>query len=127
MTHALIIDDNAQNVMILAQMLTRQGATSTKITHPGDLAQQLAIPAYYDVAFVDLEMPTLDGYSVYRLLRADLRFANTPIVAYTVHLSELHATHSFGFDGFIGKPLDARKFPDQLARILRHEAVWEPT
>ncbi len=30
-----------------------------------------------------------------------------------------------GFDGFLGKPLDNARFPDQLARILRGEPVWE--
>jgi two-component system cell cycle response regulator DivK len=30
-----------------------------------------------------------------------------------------------GFDGFLGKPLDPDKFPDQIRRILNGEPVWE--
>jgi two-component system cell cycle response regulator DivK len=30
-----------------------------------------------------------------------------------------------GFDGFIGKPLDPDRFPNQIRRVLQGEAVWE--
>jgi two-component system cell cycle response regulator DivK len=30
-----------------------------------------------------------------------------------------------GFDGFLGKPLDPDRFPDQVHRILAGDAVWE--
>jgi two-component system cell cycle response regulator DivK len=30
-----------------------------------------------------------------------------------------------GFDGFLGKPLDPDRFPDQIRRLLRGEPVWE--
>jgi two-component system cell cycle response regulator DivK len=30
-----------------------------------------------------------------------------------------------GFDGFLGKPLDPDRFPDQIRRILAGESVWE--
>jgi two-component system cell cycle response regulator DivK len=30
-----------------------------------------------------------------------------------------------GFDGFLGKPLDPDRFPDQIRRLLAREHVWE--
>jgi DNA-binding NarL/FixJ family response regulator len=50
---------------------------------------------------------------------------NAPIIAYTVHLNEIANTRQLGFDGFLGKPLDVTRFPEQLARILRGEQLWE--
>ncbi|HEX2618780.1 MAG TPA: response regulator, partial [Phototrophicaceae bacterium] len=76
-----------------------------------------------DVVFLDLEMPGLDGYQVKEMLRSSL--GDTPIVAYTVHVSEINEVRNLGFNGFLGKPLDNARFPGQLARILRGEAVWE--
>jgi two-component system cell cycle response regulator DivK len=32
-----------------------------------------------------------------------------------------------GFDGFLGKPLDPDRFPEQIRRILNNEPVWEYT
>jgi two-component system cell cycle response regulator DivK len=30
-----------------------------------------------------------------------------------------------GFDGFLGKPLNRKRFPDQVRRIINGESVWE--
>lgn len=123
--HALIIDDNEQNVSILAQMLQRQGVSSTKITRPALLTQTIADSPKIDLVFLDLEMPGVDGYQVLDQLKADERFENVPVIAYTVHVSEIDQAIHRGFHSFLGKPLDYKKFPDQLARILRGEPVWE--
>ena len=123
MSHALVIDDNAQNVKVLVQLLSKQGVSCTEVSDPRKLANMLSSLGNVDVVFLDLEMPGLDGYKVKDLLRQHL--GGTPIIAYTVHVSEINVVQQMGFDGFLGKPLDNAKFPDQLARILNGEAVWE--
>ena len=123
--HALIIDDNTQNVAVLARLLSKQNISSTHITDPGKLDATLDTVEGADVIFLDLEMPGIDGYQVMDKLRRLPSFEGTPIIAYTVHVSEIKVAHEKGFDGFIGKPLDPDKFPNQLARILNGEAVWE--
>jgi two-component system cell cycle response regulator DivK len=124
-THALIIDDNAKNRQVLVRLLQNEGVTSTEVTDPQTLNAVLQGIANLDVVFLDLEMPRLDGFAVFEIIRADRRFAKVPIIAYTVHISEIAQAHTYGFDGFLGKPLDSERFPDQLARILRGEQVWE--
>jgi CheY-like chemotaxis protein len=122
-TRALVIDDNAQGIKVLAQMLAKQGVESVEVRDPTKLAALLPTLGACDVVFLDLEMPGLDGYAVKELLRSNL--GDVPIIAYTVHISEMHVVRQLGFNGFIGKPLDHTRFPDQLARILRRESVWE--
>ena len=121
--HALVIDDNAQNRKVLVQLLTKQGITSTEVPDSRKLSNDLAAIGAVDVVFLDLEMPGLDGYDVKNLLREQL--GSTPIIAYTVHVSEINVVRQSGFDGFIGKPVDNARFPDQLARILNGQQVWE--
>jgi two-component system, cell cycle response regulator DivK len=121
--HALLIDDNSQNLKVLAQLLSKQGVTSTEVINPTKLQSVLPTLERVDVVFLDLEMPGLDGYSVKDLLKSQL--GDTPIVAYTVHISEINVVRDLGFDGFLGKPLDHSRFPEQLARILNGEQVWE--
>ncbi len=123
MKHALVIDDNAPNLKVLAQLLARQGLKVTTIADSRTVATQLDSLEPFDVVFLDLEMPGVDGYAVKDLIRAH---SSAPrIIACTVHVSEISAVKQLGFDGFIGKPLDLERFPDQLARILNGEAVWE--
>ena len=121
--HALVIDDNAQNRKVLVQLLAKQGFRSTEVSDPRKLNAILPTLGSVDVVFLDLEMPGLDGYDVKKLLRE--HFGATPIIAYTVHVSEINAVKQQGFDGFLGKPVDHARFPDQLARILKGQQVWE--
>lgn len=125
MSHAIIIDDNSKNLEVLARLLAIEGVQSTKVGHPKQLDTILDTVGEVDVVFLDLEMPGKNGYEVLELLRNDARFQNVPIVAYTVHVSEIGAARDLGFHSFLGKPLDSDKFPDQLARILEGKHVWE--
>jgi two-component system cell cycle response regulator DivK len=121
--YALIVDDNVQNLKVLAQLLAKQGVIVTEINDPRKVATLLPELEQVDVAFVDLEMPNLTGFEVKDQLKA--QFSHLRVVAYTVHVSEIGVVKNLGFDGFLGKPINPDKFPDQLARILSGQAVWE--
>src|SRR5215207_10197663 len=122
--HALIIDDNASNLGVLGELLSLEGVSFTKVQDPTKFQSVSKTLSRVDVVFLDLEMPQLDGYKVLELLRADSRYDDVPVVAYTVHVSEINVARDMGFHSFLGKPLDVDRFPDQLARILRGEPVW---
>ena len=124
-SQALIIDDDVRSINVLARLLSYEGLTHIQVIDPKNLEEVLKQVDDLSVIFVDLEMPEIDGYEVLEKLRADSRFQSVPIIAYTVHVSEIKVSHAKGFDGFLGKPLDSDKFPDQLARILNNEPVWE--
>jgi two-component system, cell cycle response regulator DivK len=121
--HALVIDDNAQNLKVLVQLLQRHGIVCTDVLNPNLLPDLLPELAAVDLVFLDLEMPGMNGYAAKDLLREHL--GDTPIIACTVHVSEMNAVLDMGFDGFIGKPLERERFADQIARILAGEQVWE--
>jgi two-component system, cell cycle response regulator DivK len=122
---ALIIDDNHKNVNVLARLLSYEGLSNIQINNPNNLDSALDQIDDLQVVFLDLEMPEMDGYDVLEKLKSDDRFQSIPIIAYTVHVGEIRTAHTKGFNGFLGKPIDSDKFPDQLARILNDEAVWE--
>ena len=123
--NALIIDDRRSNIDVLAMLLAEQGVTSTAVEGPSHIADALRQATQIDVVFLDLEFPNQNGLNLIRQLRAEPRLRGVPIVAYTVHTSEINEAKAAGFDSFLGKPLDAKQFPGQLRRILAHEAVWE--
>jgi two-component system cell cycle response regulator DivK len=41
-------------------------------------------------------------------------------------MDNMERAREAGFDGFIGKPLNPDRFPNQVRGILRGEAIWEP-
>lgn len=122
--HALIIDDDLNNVYVLAELLAVNGFQYTQVLHPSRLANTLDQMPAVNIVFLDLEMPGMNGYDVLEALQADARFRDVPFVAYTVHTGELRAAHQRGFHSFLTKPLDPDIFSDQLARILQGERVW---
>ena len=124
MTQALIIDDNVDNVGVLEEMLMMEGIEYTSLHDPAKLEAKIQNRPAFDIVFLDLEMPNIDGYEMLGRLKADARFQGVPIVAYTVHVSEINEIRKRGFHSFLGKPLDADAFPKYLHRILNGERVW---
>ncbi|MBN1966439.1 MAG: response regulator, partial [Anaerolineae bacterium] len=80
-----------------------------------------------DLILMDIRLPYEDGYQALRKIRSHPRLRETRVVAVTAEASEdeMHKAQQAGFDGFLGKPLDPDRFPDQVRRILRGEGVWE--
>lgn len=124
-SQALVVDDNSKNVTILARMLSKEGFNSIQVTNPKILDSVLEPQHDIRVIFLDLEMPGIDGFQILKKIKSISSFDDVPVIAYTVHVSEIQVALDKGFDGFIGKPLDSDKFPDQLERILNGEGVWE--
>ena len=123
-THALIIDDKPSNIEILRQMLELSGATTTPVTDPSLAAATLDELEHLDVVFLDLEMPQLTGYDLLSVFKTHNRFGGVPVVAYTVHTSEINIAREMGFDSFLGKPINIDDFPAHLEKILNGESVW---
>ena len=80
-----------------------------------------------DLVLMDIRLPYEDGYGAFRKLRSNAKFQNIPIVAVTAvtGLDQMRAAKLAGFNGFIGKPLNPDRFPNQVNRILAGESVWE--
>jgi two-component system cell cycle response regulator DivK len=76
---------------------------------------------------MDIRLPYEDGFSALRKIRAHQPLKNTLVVAVTAEASseQLEKSRQQGFDGFLGKPLDMDRFPDQIRRILNGDPVWE--
>lgn len=122
---ALIIDDNKANRDVLHMMLKANGVTPIALESPRYLERAFNECDQIDVVFLDLEFPNYDGLQLIQSFKVDARLQRALIIAYTVHSSEVNAIRDAGFDGFLAKPLDSRRFADQLTRILNGESVWE--
>ena len=122
---ALIIEDDDTSIRVMQQLLKQVNIPVSVIWDSGKVKDQLKdIPAP-DVIFLDLEMPSSNGYTVLQMIQKDSKFAGVPIVAYTTHTSHLNDARNAGFHSFLGKPINGREFPANLEKILSGENVWE--
>jgi CheY-like chemotaxis protein len=122
--HALIIDDNAQNLEVLGRLLTANGVSYTAVQDTNSLDHILGSESHIDVVFLDIEMPRRNGYEILGLLRQNYGSA-LRIVACTVHTNEISTAREIGFDGFLAKPLNPTIFAAQLSQILDGTPVWD--
>ncbi len=122
--HALAVDDNDNSLEVISQLLNFEGIGCTTLQDPSQVLQTLATLDRVDLAFIDLEMPHIDGYAVFKTLRSQLG-KRARLICWTVHISEINNVRRAGFDGFLSKPLDSDRFPEQLRRILSGQSVWE--
>jgi PAS domain S-box-containing protein len=101
----LIVDDGETNRRLLKLMLTRVGATVETAEH-GLAAIEQVTARTYDAILMDMQMPTLDGYSATKELRA--RNVTTPIIALTAHAmtGEEEKCRAAGCDGYLTKPIN---------------------
>ena len=123
--HALIVDDDKFNLEVLVHLLKAEGVTSTALQDPSRLLSVLeSEEEQIDIIFLDLEMPKLDGYQIYEMIRENLG-ADVLIIACTVHVNEVDNARQIGFNGFMSKPLDHERFKSQFARLRDNQPVWE--
>lgn len=124
--HVIIVDDRESNIEVLGMLLANQGVTYTGYSGHDELMANLNGIGQVSAVFLDLELsPDYGYYHTLHTLRQHPRFGNVPMVAYTVHISEIEKARAEGFDHFLAKPISALHFPRHLARILNGEPVWE--
>ncbi len=124
----LVVEDNVPNFVLIARMLAFMGVQRCEWKTSGWQVVQFAdtLP-HIDLILMDIRLPYEDGYQALQKVRASNRLKDTLVVAVTAEASEeqMAKAKASGFDGFLGKPLDPDRFPEQIKRILSGEPVWE--
>ncbi len=116
----LIVEDNELNAEIAGEIL---GMTGLEIEYAKDGKEALdkmteAKAGYYDIVFMDIQMPIMDGYEATRAIRSlPGDYPRTvPIIAMTANafMADVQACKAAGMNEHIAKPLDL----DHLFRVL---------
>ena len=116
----LLVEDNEMNQQVATELLESAGAIVTVANHGGEAVQKLKEgpdPPAFDIVLMDLQMPVMDGHTATRLLRADSRFRNLPIIAMTAHalVEERQRCLEAGMNDHVTKPIE----PDALFAALQ--------
>ena len=126
--HVLVVEDNVANFVLVARLLAFMGVRHCEWKTSGWQVVEFAdtLPKI-DLILMDIRLPYEDGFEALEKVRASERLKKTLVVAVTAEASatQMKKAKESGFDGFLGKPLDPDKFPDQIKRILSGEPVWE--
>lgn len=126
-TTILIVEDNVSNFVLMARMLGHMGLHCEWKTSGFEVVEYADTLPRVDLILMDIRLPYEDGYQALHKLRDNDGLSKIPVVAVTAYASEdqMRRAKEAGFDGFIGKPLDPDRFPQQIQRMLDGEPVWE--
>lgn len=123
----LVVEDNVSNFVLIARMLGYLGIHCEWKTSGYEVVEYADTLHRLDLILMDIRLPYEDGYGALKKIRDSERLKSTPIVAVTAEASpeQIKKARAAGFDGFLGKPLDPDRFPEQIRRILNGDSVWE--
>ncbi|MDR9500030.1 MAG: response regulator, partial [Hydrogenovibrio sp.] len=115
--HILLVEDNAINQEVAANMLEQSGLTVT-VAENGQVAVNKARTQAFDLILMDIQMPVMDGYQATRAIRAfDSR---VPIVALTAAAmtEDKEKALQAGMNDHLSKPIHAKDLHTLMSRYL---------
>ena len=115
--HILVAEDARTNQVLIKSLLKRLGLQVT-IAEDGNEAVQKALTEQFDLIFMDIEMPNMNGYEATKMLRK--KGLKTPIIALTAYAMKGDDAKCFavGCDAYISKPIEHKKLLQTLSKYL---------
>ena len=115
----LVAEDNLVNQQVAVQMLNKLGVTADVAGNGLDAVHMLS-ERHYDLVFMDVQMPELDGLEATRCIRITENLQQPYIIAMTANVlaDDRAACHDAGMDDFIPKPVRLNDVREVLQRAI---------
>jgi CheY-like chemotaxis protein len=119
----LVVEDNDMNMQLVEYLLEEGGYAIVKATS-GEEALSITRDAKKpapDLILMDIHLPGMDGLSVVRQMKTDVRTERVPILALTAHAmrGDKDRFLDAGCDGYISKPIDVKTFLSSIEQYIR--------
>ncbi len=123
--HILLVEDNELNMEIAKELLSVTDAVIDDAPN-GKVAVDMVSDSplgYYDLIFMDIQMPVMDGYDAARGIRALDRSdaSEIPIIAMTANAfsDDIWQAHAAGMNDHIAKPVEVAKLMEMLDKWIK--------
>ncbi|EPR44515.1 multi-sensor hybrid histidine kinase [Desulfovibrio sp. X2] len=118
----LVAEDDAINQIYIKSVLEKMGHRVTTVGNGEQAVSSLSRKAF-DLVFMDIQMPVMDGLEATRRIRGGAQGGlrpDIPIVAVTAYTmpSDREAFLQVGMNGFLAKPVEPQDLADVIERIL---------
>lgn len=124
---ALVVDDSTTVRRLMELTLSPLGV-ELDFTDNGEDAVALAKQGHYDIVFLDIMLPGIDGYRVCRTIKADKRTKETPVVMLTSKDSAIDKVKGImaGTNVYLTKPLDRSLLIQAIEKCVPRRTVSSP-
>ena len=116
----LYIEDNPGNRLLVRRVLEAEGYSVMEAAD-GTSGLEMAAQGSPDLILLDINLPEIDGYDLARRFRAIPNLQEVPILAVTANVmkGDRERTLEAGCDGYIQKPIDVDRLPEQVRETLQ--------
>jgi len=110
----LLVDDNYLNLKLASTMLNNLGCEVT-VTHNGQEAINELVKNHFDLVFMDVQMPVLDGYETTKRIRKKLKL-DIPIIGLSanVYKEDIDLCYESGMDDYLSRPYTIKSFHEKV-------------
>ena len=120
MSRRLLIVDDELDLLRLTTLFLRKKGYEILTATDGEMAVAVAKESKPDFILLDIKLPKIDGYEVFKRIREDPSLAKTPIIFATadasVHVSENAAR--LGAEGYLLKPFETTALIGKIEQCL---------
>jgi CheY-like chemotaxis protein/HPt (histidine-containing phosphotransfer) domain-containing protein len=118
--YLLLVEDNLINQEFMPEILGNEGIQVDMVNNGAEAIEMIS-KKDYSAVLMDCEMPVMNGYDATRIIRADQRFADLPIIAMTGSSSaeDRERCLASGMNDHIDKPIDWELFFQTLVRWVK--------
>jgi signal transduction histidine kinase/DNA-binding response OmpR family regulator len=121
----LLAEDNETNQDIITGLLEDSGIVVDIANNGREAVDKFKVNKNYDLIFMDLQMPVMDGYSATALIRQE--DSNIPIIALTANAlkEDIQKTKSAGMNRHLNKPIEVEKLYQALLDFIKPKESFE--
>ncbi|MES2939895.1 MAG: response regulator [Pseudomonadota bacterium] len=118
----LLVEDNDINQQVARELLQEAGLR-VDVADNGAIALRMVHEADYDLVFMDMQMPVMDGVTATQAMRGIARLRDLPIVAMTANAmaQDRDKCMAAGMNDFLVKPIDPAAMWAILLRWIRQD------
>jgi two-component system chemotaxis sensor kinase CheA len=125
----LLVDDDLRNLLALTPVLESWDISVVAAGDGREALETLRDDRTFDLIFMDLMMPTLDGFETIRQIKQDADLAAVPIIALTAKTADEDRRHALevGACDFLAKPVETADLKLALDQYLCNPPRQEPS
>lgn len=118
--HALVIDDST-SIRKQVELELRDAGVSTDFAESGEQALEKIKTAQYDLIFLDIIMPGIDGYETCKKMRESVEYKKTPIIMLSGKSTPLDEVAGViaGATCYLTKPVKSAMLQQTLNRVTK--------
>ncbi|HED13447.1 MAG TPA: response regulator [Gammaproteobacteria bacterium] len=122
---ALLVEDNEINQQVASELLVDAGLEVEIVNNGLQALQRIRTendPEWFDIVFMDIQMPVMDGYAATQKIRAaGAPLSHVPIIAMTAHAmeSERQKCLQHGMNDHVTKPIDPQRLINVLVQWIK--------